>query len=221
MRKVRSALEGAINSGFVARRRFGGPAHLRNGRPIYRTRRGLPDRTKDGAVPAFLHVELSRRSDPRGKRINVAAGVPKDDDGVGMIPGGEQGARAIQKRLPRPGNDKLAAIPNFKPAIAQGKRRDEGDVGLRAISWRDISHGAHTQSWPRARRTPRRGLFRWGKASRSLPEGRACASQGIAPRTAPDEEAGLQLCCRRGGGSFVSELQVFDAIGARWAQFCS
>ena len=71
-----------------------GAARLRNGRAIHRTRRGLPDATEDGAVGAFLDVELGRRSDPSAQRINVAAGVPHDGDRVGITPGGEQGPRA-------------------------------------------------------------------------------------------------------------------------------
>jgi hypothetical protein len=119
-----------------------GPARLRNGRPIYRTRRGFPDGTEDGAVAAFLDIEPRRRSDPRGEHINVAAGVPHDGDGVGMIPGRKQRTRALQKRLPRTGDDKLAATPGFKPAIAQGNRRDHDGVAMRAIKARGITHGA-------------------------------------------------------------------------------
>jgi hypothetical protein len=94
------------------------PPGLRNGRLIYRTPWGLPDGTEDGAVGAFLDEEPGRDSDPRGERINVAAGVPHDKDGVRMIPGGEEGTRAVQKRRPRAGDDKLAATPRLKPAIA-------------------------------------------------------------------------------------------------------
>ena len=108
-------------------------------------------------MAAFLDIEPRRRSDPRGEHINVAAGVPHDGDGVGMIPGRKQGTRTVQKRLPRAGDNKLAATPGFKLAIAQGDRRDHDGVAVRAIKARDISHDAHTLSGPRARRTPRRG----------------------------------------------------------------
>jgi hypothetical protein len=91
---------------------------LRNGRPIYRTRRGLPEGTKDGAVGAFLDVEPRRRSDPRGERVTFAAGMPHDGDGAGMIPGGEQDMRTVQKRLPRTGDDYLTITLGLELAFA-------------------------------------------------------------------------------------------------------
>ena len=54
---------------------------------------------------AFLDVKPGRDSDPRRQRVNVAAGVPHDRDGVGIIPGGEQGTGAVQKWLPRAGDN--------------------------------------------------------------------------------------------------------------------
>jgi hypothetical protein len=69
-------------------------------------------------MAAFLDIEPRRRSDPSDEGINLAAGMPHDDDGVWMIPGGEQGTRAVQKRLPRTGDDKLTVTPCFKPAVA-------------------------------------------------------------------------------------------------------
>ena len=95
---------------------------LLNERPIYRTWRGLPHGTEDGAVAAFLDIELRRGSDPRGECINVAAGVPHDEDGVGFISGGEQGTRAVQKRRPRAGNNYLTVTPGIELARAQGNR---------------------------------------------------------------------------------------------------
>jgi hypothetical protein len=94
------------------------PARLCHGRPIYRTRLGLPDRTEDRAVAAFLDVEQSRGSDPRCERIKLATGVPHDGDGVGIISGGDQGARAVQKRLPPAGDYYLTITPGIELAFA-------------------------------------------------------------------------------------------------------
>jgi hypothetical protein len=66
-----------------------------------------------------------------------------------MIPRGEQGAGTVQNRLPRAGDNKLAATPGFKLAIGQGDRRDHDGVAVRAIKARDISHDSHTLSGPR------------------------------------------------------------------------
>jgi hypothetical protein len=57
-------------------------------------------------VGAFLDIEARCQSDPCGERINVASGVPYDSNGVGIVPGGEQGARAGQKWLPRTGDNR-------------------------------------------------------------------------------------------------------------------
>ena len=114
-------------------------------------------------MTAFLDIELRRGSDPSAERIHLAAGVPHDGDGVGMIPGGEQGPRAVQKRRPRAGNNYLTITPGIELARAQGSGRDDDDLSLRGFNGRDISHGAKELLWPPTRVTLRRGLFLlWG-----------------------------------------------------------
>ena len=69
---------------------------------------------------AFLDTVPRRDSDPRRQRINLAAGVPRDRDGVGMVPGGEQGTGAVQQRLPRAGDYYLTVTAGIELAWSRG-----------------------------------------------------------------------------------------------------
>jgi hypothetical protein len=55
-------------------------------------------------MAALLDIETGSDANARRKRVNVAAGMPHDCDGFGIIPGREQGPRAVQQRLSRRGN---------------------------------------------------------------------------------------------------------------------
>jgi hypothetical protein len=69
-------------------------------------------------VAAFLDVEPGRDADPCAERINLAAGMAQEGDRVGMVPGGEQGARAVQNGLARPGDQYLTVTAGLEPAFA-------------------------------------------------------------------------------------------------------